>query len=150
MLGINARVSESDCIVWLSAASDDQGDILLARKISGNVFVFHVLYFLLFSVVLTCCKEQFLMHLFSYSRGNIHLEVVFSEVAKIIMMQFSHKIPTFMLQSEFPRRQHADKCLHPKMTKLCKSGLQKLGNVNFLHEGSYLSEYTKSFKDNKR
>ena len=90
------------------------------------------------------------MHLNSYSRGNIHLEVVFSEVAKIIMMQFSHKIPTFMLQSEFPRRQHADKCLHPKMTKLCKSGLQKLGNVNFLHEGSYLSEYTKSFKDNKR
>ena len=47
MLGINARVSESDCIVWLSAASDDQGDILLARKISGNVFVFHVLYFLI-------------------------------------------------------------------------------------------------------
>ena len=145
MLGINARVSESDCIVWLSATSDDQGDILLARK---NIRKCICVLLVFFPVVLTCCKKkQFLMHLISYSRGSIHLEVVFSMVAKIILMQFSHKIPTFMLQSEFPRRQHADKCLHPKMTKLCKSGSQKLRNVNFLHEGSYLSEYTKSFKD---
>ena len=144
MLGINARVSESDCIVWLSATSDDQGDILLARK---NIRKCICVLLVCFPVVLTCCKKKFLMHLISYSRGSIHLEVVFSMVAKIILMQFSHKIPTFMLQSEFPRRQHADKCLHPKMTKLCKSGSQKLRNVNFLHEGSYLSEYTKSFKD---